>query len=67
MPRHKKGTTDNDGDGKKGGSLPANVKIICTCDRLPLETGEVLVRDMTATVPTAHAEAYEAQGRARRG
>lgn len=43
------------------------VKITCTCDRLPLESGQVLVRDMTATVPVAHAVAYEAQGRAKRG
>lgn len=46
---------------------PTEARIVCTCDRLPLETGEVLVRDMTATVPVAHAVAYEAQGRAKRG
>lgn len=45
---------------------PKEAEIICTCDRLPLPTGEVLVRDMTATVPVADAGAYEAQERARR-
>lgn len=42
------------------------VKIICICDRLPLPDGTVLVRDMTATVPTADAVAYESAERAER-
>jgi len=42
----------------------ALAKIKCVCDRLPLEDGRVLVRDMVAQVPAAHAEAYIAQERA---
>lgn len=42
-------------------SKPADngeVLIECTCDRLPLESGEVIVLGQTATVPADHAENY---------
>lgn len=52
---------------KPAAKSDGTTKIICTCDRLPLESGEVLVRDQTATVPTGHADNYEAAGRAKRG
>lgn len=42
------------------------VKIICTCDRLPLPDGTVLVRDMTATLPEADVAAYESAERVKR-
>lgn len=42
------------------------VGIICTCDRLPLPDGHVLVRDQTARVPLADAVNYESAERAER-
>jgi hypothetical protein len=42
-------------------------KIVCTCDRLPLPDGTVLVRGQTAEVPPADADAYVAQERAAHG
>jgi hypothetical protein len=46
---------------------PTEVRIVCTCDRLPLPDGHVLVRGQYAAVPIADAKAYEAQERAKRG
>jgi len=40
--------------------------IVCTCDRLPLEDGRVLVRDKTAEVTEIEATNYEAAGRVAR-
>ena len=51
---------------KKPAAKPDFVAIICTCDRLPLPDGSVLVRGQTATVPVADAKNYEAAERAAR-
>jgi hypothetical protein len=42
------------------------VDIVCTCDRLPLVDGHVLVRGMTGRVPEHEAVNYEAAERAKR-
>lgn len=54
----KKTVAKSAGDGQ--------VKIVCTCDRLPLEDGSFLVRDQVTHVPAGHAVNYEAAGRAKR-
>lgn len=51
---------------KKKPAPAEGVKIICTCDRLPLPDGVVLVRGQTAKVPVADAVNYEAAERATR-
>lgn len=42
------------------------VKCVCTCDRLPLEDGRVLVRDEEAELTEIEATNYEAAGRVAR-
>ena len=42
------------------------VKVVCTCDRLPLENGEILYRDMKAEMTAADAANYESAGRVTR-
>lgn len=42
------------------------VEVICTCDRLPLEDGRVLVRDEIAEVTEIEAENYESAERVAR-
>lgn len=42
------------------------VEIECTCDRLPLDSGEVLINGQRGTVPASHAENYIAAEKAAR-
>lgn len=45
---------------------PGEVKIECICDRIVLESGEVVLNGQTASVPADHAENYVAAEKARR-
>jgi hypothetical protein len=45
---------------------PDKVEVICTCDRLPLEDGRVLVRDEIAEVTEIEAVNYESSERVAR-
>lgn len=51
----------------KSAPAPAGeVEIECTCDRIPMESGAVIVRGQRAAVPARHADNYVAAGKARR-
>ena len=47
-------------------AAPDDVAMICTCDRIPLPTGEIVMRDVDFIVSAADAAAYEASERAQR-
>lgn len=52
MPRHSKGTTDHDGDGRMGGSKPAPKRnthsvAVHIGDRRKIEPGEEIPADVT--------------------
>jgi len=51
---------------KKKPAATDEVAMICTCDRIPLPTGEVVVRDMEFLTSAVDAAAYEASERAER-
>lgn len=51
---------------KKKPAASDDVAMICTCDRIPLPTGEVVVRDVEFLASAADAAAYEASERAQR-
>ena len=51
---------------KKKPAASDDVAMICTCDRIPLPTGEVVVRDVEFLASAADAAAYEAAERAQR-
>lgn len=51
---------------KKKPAASDDVAMICTCDRIPLPTGEIVVRDVEFIVSAADAAAYEASERAQR-
>jgi hypothetical protein len=51
---------------KKKVEATDEVAMICTCDRIPLPSGEVVVRDVEFLASAADARAYEASERAQR-
>lgn len=51
---------------KKKPAATDEVAMICTCDRIPLPTGEVVVRDVEFLASATDAAAYEASERAER-
>lgn len=46
--------------------VAGEVEIECTCDRIPLESGALIVRGQRAAVPARHADNYIAAEKARR-
>jgi hypothetical protein len=42
------------------------IEVVCTCDRLPLPSGQVLVRDQKAKMSLHDAKNYESAGRVAR-
>ena len=57
---------ENDNGCKEKPAATDDVAMICTCDRIPLPTGEIVVRDVEFIVSADDAAAYEASERAER-